>query len=416
MNSMIDLASRAKKAAFFIGNASTAVKNKFLEDTAALLHEKAAHIIAANKKDLLAAEQSGMRAAQLDRLTLDERRIDAIAQGVRQVAMLEDPIGEVVKMTTQPNGLIVGKKRVPLGVIGMIYESRPNVTIDAASLCLKAGNAVVLRGGKEAIHSNIALVAVLRQALKNCNLPEDCVCFVEDTSRQSALEMMQLTGYLDVLIPRGGAGLIATVVQNAKVPIIETGIGNCHIYVDDSANLEMAADIVCNAKCSRPSVCNAAESLVVSEAIAAEFLPMAQKALAEYQVEMRGCQATRDILGESIILATEEDYKTEFLDYIISVKILPGLTEAIDFINQHSTKHSEAIVTENYSAAQRFLNEIDSAAVYVNASTRYTDGSEFGLGAEIGISTQKLHARGPMGLKELTSTKHIVYGSGQVRW
>jgi len=416
MNSLTGMAEKGKAAAKFMALASSTQKNEVLLHMADVLLAETDTILTANAVDLENAKQNGMAAAQIDRLTLTEARIQGIAEGVRQVVTLNDPTGEYKKMETRPNGLVVGQKRVPLGLIGIIYESRPNVTVDAAVLCLKAGNAVLLRGGKEAINSNRKLVEIIRKALTDHGFPEDCVCLVQNTSRESAMEMMNLTGYLDVLIPRGGAGLIQSVVANAKVPVIETGVGNCHIYVDDSADLAMAAEIICNAKCSRPSVCNAAENLLVAESVAEAFLPMMKERLDEYHVELRGCDKTRAILGDEVVPATEEDYYKEFLDYILAVKVVSGVDEAIDFINTHSSGHSEAIVTESYTASQKFLNAIDAAAVYVNASTRFTDGYEFGLGAEIGISTQKLHARGPMGLEQLTSVKHVIYGSGQVRW
>ena len=356
-----------------------------------------------------------MRPALVDRLALDEGRIAGIVEGVRQVAALPDPIGQVVKMETRPNGLTIGRRRVPLGVIGIIYEARPNVTVDAAALCLKSGNAVILRGGKEAFRSNKAFVAVLRDALESAGLPRDCVALVEDTSRESANELMGLTEYLDVLIPRGGAGLIQSVVKNTRVPVIQTGVGVCHVYVHEGADLDMAARIIHNAKTSRPSVCNAAECLLVDRAVAPDFLPMAWQLLQTKNVELRGCPETRAILGDFVRPAEDADWDTEFGDYILAVKVVSGFDEAVDFIAAHGTGHSEAIVTRDYFAAQRFLDVVDAAAVYVNASTRFTDGFEFGLGAEIGISTQKMHARGPMGLEELTSSKYVIYGTGQIR-
>ena len=318
-------------------------------------------------------------------------------------------------MDQRPNGLVIGKRRVPLGVIGIIYEARPNVTVDAAALCLKSGNSVLLRGGREAFHSNKALISVMRDALEHVGLPRDCIALVEDTSRDSANELMHLTAYLDVLIPRGGAGLIRSVVENARVPVIQTGVGVCHVYVHAQADLDMAARILYNAKCSRPSVCNAAECLLVDRAVARDFLPMAWQLLQSRNVAIRGCPLTRDILGDFVTPASPADWDTEFGDYILAVKVVSGFEEAVDFISAHGTGHSEAIVTRDYFAAQRFLDTVDAAAVYVNASTRFTDGFEFGLGAEIGISTQKMHARGPMGLEELTSSKYIIYGTGQTR-
>ena len=405
----------AKHAARSLSVAGTAAKNAALEAIAQALLAHQADILAANAQDLEAARAAGMRPALLDRLALDEKRIAGIVEGVRQVAALPDPIGETVKETLRPNGLRIGKRRVPLGVIGIIYEARPNVTVDAAALCLKSGNAVILRGGKEAFRSNEALVEVMRDALEAAGLPRDCVALVQDTSRESATELMNLTGYLDVLIPRGGAGLIRSVVEHARVPVIQTGVGVCHVYVHESADLQMASEIIYNAKCSRPSVCNAAECLLVDRAVAADFLPMAWEFLRRKDVELRGCPEVRDILGDFVTPAAAEDWDTEFGDYILAVNVVSGPDEAIDFINTHGTGHSEAIVTSDYFVAQRFLDEVDAAAVYVNASTRFTDGFEFGLGAEIGISTQKMHARGPMGLEELTSSKYIVYGTGQIR-
>ena len=404
----------AKVAARTLSVADTAQKNKALEAIAQALLDRQEEILSANAQDLAAARESGMRQSLQDRLALDEKRIAGIVEGVRQVAALPDPIGQVTKMEKRPNGLIIGRRRVPLGVIGIIYEARPNVTVDAAALCLKSGNAVILRGGKEALHSNMALTAIMRDALQAAGLPMDCVSLVASTSRESATEMMNLTGYLDVLIPRGGAGLIRSVVENARVPVIQTGVGVCHIYVHEKADLQMAADILYNAKCSRPSVCNAAECVLVDRAVAEQFLPMAQARLADKHVEFRGCPETCAILPDAVP-ATEEDWDTEYGDYILAAKVVEGQDEAMDFIAAHGTGHSEAIVTADYFAAQRFLDEVDAAAVYVNASTRFTDGFEFGLGAEIGISTQKMHARGPMGLEELTSSKYVIYGTGQVR-
>lgn len=404
----------ARQAARVLACAGTQQKNQALEGIAQALLRRQDEILAANQEDVEAGRAGGMSPALLDRLTLTAQRIAGIVEGVRQVAALPDPIGQVVKMETRPNGLIIGKKRVPLGVIGIIYEARPNVTVDAAVLCLKAGNAVILRGGKEAFRSNRAAMAILRDGLEEAGLPRDCIALVEDTSRESANELMNLTAYLDVLIPRGGKGLIRTVTANARVPVIRTGEGVCHVYVDKDADLQMGAEILYNAKCSRPSVCNAAECLLVHRAVAEQFLPMAQAFLKSKRVELRGCPETCAILPEAAA-ARPEDWDTEYGDYILAVKVVADVDEAMDFIAEHGSGHSEAIVTENYTIAQRFLNEVDAAAVYVNASTRFTDGFEFGLGAEIGISTQKMHARGPMGLEELTSTKYIIYGSGQVR-
>ena len=405
----------AKNASRVLSIAGTAKKNAALEAIASALEARQEEILAANQEDMTAAKAAGMRPSLQDRLALDGSRIAGIVDGVRQVATLPDPIGETTKMSTRPNGLVIGKRRVPLGVIGIIYEARPNVTVDAAALCLKSGNAVILRGGKEAFHSNQAFVSIMRDALESAGLPRDCVALVTDTTRQSATELMNLTEYLDVLIPRGGAGLIKNVVEHAKVPVIQTGVGVCHVYVHGEADLDMAARIIHNAKTSRPSVCNAAECLLVDRAVARDFLPMAWQLLQTKNVELRGCPETRAILGDFVVPATEEDWDTEFGDYILAVKVVGGFDEAVEFIHAHGTGHSEAIVTNNYFAAQQFLDQVDAAAVYVNASTRFTDGNEFGLGAEIGISTQKMHARGPMGLEELTSSKFVIYGTGQIR-
>ena len=406
--------AQARAAARVLATASTVQKNQALEAISLALETCWDDVLAANAADMAAARAAGMRPAMLDRLLLDEGRIRGVAAGVRQVMALEDPVGRMVEMTTRPNGLQIGKKTVPLGVIGMIYEARPNVTVDAAVLCLKAGNAVILRGGKEAFATNNALTALMRGAIARAGLPEDAISLVQDTSRASATELMGLRGYLDVLIPRGGAGLIRSVVENARVPVIETGAGVCHVYVERSADLDMAARIIENAKCSRPSVCNAAETLLVDRDAAAAFLPMAQARLEPWHCRLRGCPETCAILPMAEP-ADESDWDTEYGDYILSIKVVSGMDEALEHIAAHSTGHSEAIVTSNYFQAQRFLNEVDAAAVYVNASTRFTDGGEFGEGAEIGIATQKLHARGPMGLRQLTSTKYVIYGCGQVR-
>ncbi|MDD5938243.1 MAG: glutamate-5-semialdehyde dehydrogenase [Clostridiales bacterium] len=405
----------AKHAERRLARASMSEKNRALTAIADSLIARQGEWLEANAQDLAAARDSGMRPAMLDRLALDETRIAGIAEGVRQVAALPDPVGQVVKAMVRPNGLRIEQRRVPLGVVGIIYEARPNVTVDAAALCLKAGNAVLLRGGKEAFRSNKAVIAILRDALEGVGLPRDCVALVEDTTRESAQAMMNLTEYLDVLIPRGGAGLIRSVAANARVPVIRTGEGVCHIYVHADADLDMAARILYNAKCSRPSVCNAAECVLIDRAVAEDFLPMAWAYLKNKSVTIHGDAETQGILGSGVIPATAEDWDTEYGDYQLAARVVSGFDEAVDFITAHSTGHSEAIITENYTAAQRFLDEVDAAAVYVNASTRFTDGFEFGLGAEIGISTQKLHARGPMGLEELTSTKYVVYGSGQIR-
>lgn len=410
---LTELGKRAKQAEARIANLPTEKKNEALRKIASSLIDNSDKIIAANGLDIKNAVDNGIKTSMIDRLKLTDERIKGIAEGVLEVAALNDPIGEVLGTTKRPNGLMIGKKRVPIGVVGIIFEARPNVTVDAACLTLKTGNAVILRGGKEAFNSNKALTDIMREAISSVGVPEDAINLVEDISRESAVEMMKLNGYIDVLIPRGGAGLIKSVVENATVPVIETGSGNCHIYVDESADIDMAADILINAKVQRPSVCNACESLVVHKNIAKQFLPVAVKRLEENGVEIRGCEKTRKICD--VASATDEDFYKEYNDLIISVKIVDNIDDAISHINSHNTKHSEAIITNDYNSSRKFLNEIDAAAVYVNASTRFTDGFEFGFGAEIGISTQKLHARGPMGLNELTSTKYIIYGSGQIR-
>ncbi len=414
MTEMINMGACAKQCARTLRTAGT-LKNDALYAIADALVAECADILGANALDLEHGQQAGLTDSLLDRLRLTEARVKGMADGVREVAMLPDPVGEVLSGGVRPNGLKITKLRVPLGVIGIIYEARPNVTADAAALCLKAGNAVILRGGKEAIHSNTAIAAIMRRAIVRAGLSEDCIQLVTDTSRDSAVALMNLTGYLDVLIPRGGAGLIKSVVENAKVPVIETGTGNCHVYVDENADLTMAADIVYNGKTTRPSVCNAVETVLVHKDAAELFLPMMKARLYEKNVELRGCGRTRAMLGDGVRQATEEDYGAEFLDYILAVRVVDSLEEALDHIAVYSSGHSECIVTERYDSAARFLDAVDSAAVYVNASTRFTDGGEFGLGAEIGISTQKLHARGPMGLRELTSTKFIIEGNGQIR-
>ena len=411
---MISLAQRIKDAQPQIAHASTPLKNQILLRIANRLTEASDEILEANRADLARASQNGIPNVMLDRLSLSEERIQSMANGVRKVAALADPIGEILFGKTLPNGLVLRKERVPLGVIGIIYESRPNVTVDAAALCLKTSNAVMLRGGKEAINTNTALVRIMQDAIRTEGMNPDIIGLVEDTTRESATRMMRLNGYLDVLIPRGGAGLIQSVVQNATVPVIETGAGNCHIYIDETADLQMGADIVFNAKTSRPSVCNACESLLVHEKVADVFLPLVKKMLDTKNVIMLGCEKTRAILND-IPPATESDYAAEFLGYVISVKVVSSIDEAITHINRYSTHHSESIITKDIESARQFTQRVDSAAVYVNASTRFTDGEEFGFGAEIGISTQKLHARGPMGLNEMTSAKYIIYGTGQVR-
>lgn len=412
---IIEQMGQQAKAAARKLSAAGARKDAALQQIAEALEQGKAKILAANAQDLAAAKENGMSQSLLDRLALSEARISGMADGVRQVAMLRDPIGTIIEGGVRPNGLRVEKVRVPLGVIGIIYEARPNVTADAAALCLKAGNAVILRGGKEAIHSNVCIAQIMREALEQAGLPMDCIQLVQDTSRESAREMMNLTDYLDVLIPRGGAGLIQSVVQNSHVPVIQTGVGNCHVYVDDTADIDMAANIIFNAKTSRPSVCNAIETILVHKDIAEKALPAIKARLDEKNVELRGCERTREILGDCVVPAVENDWATEFLDYILAVKVVDSMEDAIDHIARYSSGHSEAIVTKSYENAACFTAQVDSAAVYVNASTRFTDGGEFGLGAEIGISTQKLHARGPMGVNELTSVKFIISGNGQIR-
>ncbi|AEE96622.1 glutamate-5-semialdehyde dehydrogenase [Mahella australiensis 50-1 BON] len=414
MLSVQEIGKRARQAAYPLANASTAIKNQALDAMADALESNKDRILSANTNDINDAKARGIGTAMLDRLSLNDKRIAQMADGLRMVRDLSDPVGEVVSMWKRPNGLLIGQQRVPLGVIGIIYEARPNVTADAVGLCLKTGNAVILRGGSEAINSNKAIVDILAKAATQVGIPENSIQLIEDTDRQSAVDMMKLHGYIDVLIPRGGAGLIRTVVENATVPTIETGVGNCHVYVDGDADINMATDIIVNAKTSRPAVCNAAETLLVDKAIAEAFLPVALPALEQKNVELRGCKVTCSIYP-SCKAATEEDWATEYLDYILAVKVVDGIDQAIEHVNKYGTKHSEAIVTNDYQHAQRFLQEVDAAAVYVNASTRFTDGGEFGFGAEIGISTQKLHARGPMGLKELTTIKYIIYGNGQIR-
>lgn len=414
MTTLEIMGAKAKEASRFLMTAGSK-KDDALLAIAKALREHSEEIIKANSIDIKNGEEAGLTVSLLDRLRLDEARIEGMAVGVEQVAALPDPVGRILDGRTLKNGLKIQKVSVPMGVIGIIYEARPNVTSDAAALCLKAGNAVILRGGKEAINSNTAIMAVMREAVKNAGFPEDCVALVTDTTRQSATELMQLSDYLDVLIPRGGAGLIKSVVNNSKVPVIETGVGNCHVYVDDSADIKMAADIVFNAKTSRPSVCNAIETVLVHKDIAEKALPAIKAELDKMNVEIRGCERTKQILGDSIIPATEDDYAREFLDYILAIKVVDSIDDAIAHIAKYSSGHSESIVTSDYRNADKFTSCVDSAAVYVNASTRFTDGGEFGLGAEIGISTQKLHARGPMGLNELTSNKYVIHGDGQIR-
>lgn len=408
------LGARAKDASRVLATAGTAAKNAALTAMADALDAHTAAILEANAADIAAAREAGMRPSLIDRLTLTEARIAGMSGGIRDIVALTDPVGEVVEGYRRPNGLKIRKTRVPMGVIGIIYEARPNVTADAAALCLKSGNATILRGGKEAIRSNTAVVAALREGLSSAGLPEDAVQLIEDTSRETAAELMRLNRYLDVLIPRGGAGLIQSVVQNATVPVIQTGVGNCHVFVDETADLDMATDIIVNAKASRPSVCNAAETLLVHANIAERALPAMAAALKDSGVSLRGCERTRAVLSD-IDTATDEDWATEYGDYILAVKVVDTLDDAIVHINTYGTGHSECIVTDSHTAAERFCDAVDAAAVYVNASTRFTDGGEFGMGAEIGISTQKLHARGPMGLRELTTVKYLITGDGQCR-
>lgn len=414
MTELEKIGAAAKSAARVLMCTDTETKNRALLAIADALVGAREEILAANREDVTAGENSGMTRAFLDRLSLSPERIDGMAEGMRQVAALPDPVGRVLSDTVRPNGLHLTKVAVPIGVIAVIYEARPNVTADSAALCLKSGNAVILRGGREAIHSNTAIVRAMRGALRGVGLPEDTVTLIEDTDRAVTQALMRLNGYVDLLIPRGGAGLIRAVVENATVPVIETGAGTCHIYVDRDADVSMAAEIVFNAKTSRPSVCNAAECLLVDRAIAAEALPVIAARLAEKQVELRA-DAEACALLPNALPATDSDWGREYNDYIMAVHIVSGVDEAIDFIARYGTGHSECIVTDNPDTAERFLARVDAAAVYHNASTRFTDGGEFGLGAEIGISTQKLHARGPLGLEELTSMKYIVHGTGQVR-
>lgn len=413
MSRLIEMGKAAKDASVILAKLKTPEKNRALNACADALEKNMDRVLDVNKKDVEAAVANGIKGAFIDRLTLTEDRVRGMADGLRDVAKLDDPIGEVLYMKTLDNGLIIGQKRVPMGVIGIIFEARPNVTADAFGLCLKAGSATILRGGKEAFGSNTTVVNIFRETLESIGLPADCVQMVEDTSRETATEMMRLNGYIDVLIPRGGAGLIQSVVQNSTVPVIETGTGNCHTYVDESADLDMAVRIVINAKTQRPGVCNACESLLVHEAVADKFIPMVSKALKEKNVEIRGDKKFIDEGGA--VPATDDDWGTEYSDLIISARVVKDIDEAIAHIRKYGTNHSECIVTESYTNAQKFLDEVDAAAVYVNASTRFTDGGQFGFGAEIGISTQKLHARGPMGLKEMTTTKYIIYGNGQIR-
>lgn len=408
------LGQQAKEAEIQIAQLSTKVKNEILIKSAKALLDNCQNILDINKEDVEKAKTSGVKDAFIDRLTLTEKRISDMADGLRQIASLNDPVGEFLYGKTLPNGLIIQQKRVPLGVIAIIFESRPNVTADAFGLCLKSGNAVILRGGKEAIKTNIAIVNIFKNVLKECGINENAVQIVENTSHEIANELMKAHEYVDVLIPRGSARLINTVINNSTVPCIQTGVGNCHIFVDESAKLDDAVNIIVNAKTQRPGVCNAVETLLIHKNVASSVLPNIGKELQARNVEIRGDETVIQYITNSIP-ATEEDWATEYEDYIVAIKVVEDLDEVIKHIAKYGTKHSESIITENYSNAQRFLNEVDAAAVYVNASTRFTDGGQFGFGAEIGISTQKLHARGPMGLKELTTTKYVIMGNGQVR-
>lgn len=414
MNHLIEMGQKAVIAKYALQKMSTDSKNKALEKIAEDLIKNQLHIISENAKDIQNGIEHGMHQGLLDRLNLDETRIKDMSEGISQIVTLEDPIGEILEQKTRPNGLEISKKRVPIGVIGIIYESRPNVTVDAFGLCFKTGNAVILKGGKDAIHSNKAIYQSIRESLSSCHMNPDAIQLITDTDRAVTEAFMKLNEYVDVLIPRGGAGLIQSVVMNSTIPVIETGSGNCHIYVDEFANIEQAVSIIMNAKTQRIGVCNACESLVIHKNIAKKAIPIIEKALSSKQVLIYGDDTSMKLL-QSGIPATEEDYGKEYLDYAISIKTVDSIEEAISHINQYNTKHSEVIITENKENANQFLNEIDSACVYVNASSRFSDGFEFGFGAEIGISTQKLHARGPMGLKELTSYKYIILGNGQIR-
>lgn len=411
---LIQIGKNAKKAERVLMTAPLVTRDKALSEIASALRENCAFIIAENKKDLEAAKEKGMSSSMLDRLSLDENRIEGIASAVENIISLPDPLGRVLSGSVRPNGMKIEKVSVPLGVIAVIFEARPNVTVDAAALCLKSGNTVILRGGKEAINSNKAMASVMRSALRKAELPENCIQLVEDTSRESATALMKMNGYIDVLIPRGGAGLIRACVENSTVPVIETGTGNCHIYVDKDADIDKAVSIIYNAKTSRPSVCNACESLVIHKDIAEKILPLIKKALDEKDVVIHGDEATASFI-DGVVPATDEDYLREYLGYEISVRVVENIEEAVDHIMRYSSGHSECIVTESYTAVNCFTASVDAAAVYVNASTRFTDGGEFGFGAEIGISTQKLHARGPLGLPELTTVKYIITGDGQIR-
>ena len=411
---MIEIGKKSKEASRILSNIGTEIKNKALKNMASMLILDSDKILIANQKDVATAMEKRISEPLIDRLILTKKRIEDMAKAIEDIANLKDPINDIIEMKHMPNGLQIGRMRVPLGVIGIIYESRPNVTSDASALCLKAGNAVILRGGSDAINSNIEIANSLKTALLESGLPEATLQYVEITDRVAVDIMMRLNDYIDVLIPRGGASLIDNIVNNSSVPVIKTGVGNCHVFVDESADFKMAEDIIINAKTQRPGVCNAMETLLVHEKIASRFLPSLCQKLHSLSVELRGCEITKSIV-DNVNLAVDEDFKTEFLDLILAIKVVPSLDAAMDHIYKYGTNHSEAIITNSYINSQRFLKEVDAAAVYVNASTRFTDGSEFGFGGEIGISTQKLHARGPMGVNELTTTKYIIYGEGQIR-
>lgn len=415
MNYIEQLGKATKASKKSIATAGTAKKNEVLEKIAENLRKNIDVILKENEKDTAMAKENGITDAMVDRLRLTPERINDIADACIYLTGLNDPVGEVIEGYTRPNGMRITKTRVPMGVIGIIFESRPNVTVDAATLCIKSGNAAILRGGKEAINSNKILMDIMRESVEECGLPKDIIQLVEDTSRESSNQMMRANGYIDVLIPRGGKGLIKAVVENATVPVIETGSGNCHIYIDESADIDMAVSVTNNGKTQRPSVCNALETCLVHKSVAKEFLPKLMEEFKKFNVDVRGCERTVEILGEGIKPATEEDYATEFDDYIMAVKVVDDIDEAIEHISEYSTGHSECIITNDLKNAEKFQREIDSACVYVNCSTRFTDGGEFGFGAEIGISTQRLHARGPMGLRELTTMKYLINGDGQIR-
>ena len=415
MNYIEQLGEAARKSKKSIATASTAKKNEILEKIAENLRKNIDVILKENEKDTAMAKENGITDAMVDRLRLTPERINDIADACIYLTGLNDPVGEVIEGYTRPNGMRITKTRVPMGVIGIIFESRPNVTVDAATLCIKSGNATILRGGKEAINSNKILMNIMRESVEECGLPKDIIQLVEDTSRESSNQMMKANGYIDVLIPRGGKGLIKAVLENATVPVIETGSGNCHIYIDESADIDMAVSVTNNGKTQRPSVCNALETCLVHRSVADKFLPKLIEEFKKFNVDVRGCERTREILGDGIKEATESDYATEFDDYIMAVKVVDNIDEAVEHISKYSTGHSECIITNDLKNAEKFQSEIDSACVYVNCSTRFTDGGEFGFGAEIGISTQRLHARGPMGLRELTTMKYLINGDGQIR-